>query len=301
MNIISALKKFSSFFTPVKNESGIAVFILLVLGLLLLGAGAGGGYILVNNMNKPERVKSTVQPTQTAFENYKNAISDIIEYFEDEDDTGSDSDSIERALQKSKGYVATAETALVALKDSNAKLSTDAKTYKEEVEKYITTAQPVYDKAKHENQVGTEMIPLIKEMEKMNTDLSGVANYMTSDPDKYITTVNEYIKKQEEVLTKFKAIKTEGDTKEEIDAAIKLFEAANVFLKDVVKAVENRDNEALVAAQRNLSQKSEDLQKETNRLKDERKEKLKQTKRELESIEKKINDEFQSLKTEYKF
>src|SRR5687768_17476379 len=85
--------------TTLKNESGIAMLILLVVGLLLLGAGAGGGYILVNNMNKPERIKSTVQPTQTAFENYKNAITDIVEYLEEEDSTESDSESIERSIQ----------------------------------------------------------------------------------------------------------------------------------------------------------------------------------------------------------
>ena len=283
-----------------KNEAGFGVIILLLAGLLLLGVGAGGGYLVLNTVNKPERIKSSVQPTQTAFESYNSSISDIIEYLEEED-SNSDSESIERSIQKSKGYVSTAETALTSLKDANMKLGSDTKIYKEEIEKYVTTAQPIFEKAKHENTVGEQMVPLIKEMEKMNSDLSGVANYMYSDPDKYISLVNEYIKKQEEILTKFKAIKTEGETKEEIDNAIKLFEAASNFLKDVVKAVENRDNEAMVQAQKAVSQKSEDLQKQTNRLKDTRKEKLKQTKKELESIEKKINDEYQSLKNEYKF
>ena len=290
----------SAFLSVFKNSRGSLPIIIPII-LVVLVAAVGGGYLLMNSVNKPSQIKAQVQPINSTLDNYiqsVNAISDDLKATS----TSSDADALQRALEKAKGLLKTANDDLSTLNPQVNNLNfTETAQYRKDLDQYISESKKLIQIEQDNVEPAEQLIPVVRSYQKDATDLAGVANYMYSNPDKYVQQVNDFTTKDDQYIKTIEGIKVTGQAKESVDVLLKQMKAENTFIKSMAQAVKNRDSNAIVAAQKQYAQDAQSLQQENSRVDDSHKEVINTTSQNLQTLASKLKTDYTELQVKYKF
>lgn len=279
---------------PRLNQKGLGLPLILSAVLLLL-IGVGGGYYLMNVVNKPAQIKQAVEPTQEPFNNYARSIEDLAADFDDSG-SGSDADSLERSVQKTKGLLTTAEDNRKILEPLVDKINfSETSALKSELQEYLDKSKKLIDIQAENVRVGEKIIAPIRKYQDLSVELAGVANYMFSDPTRYTQTVSEFIAEDEKLIQEMEAIDAKDGPKEVVDILVKKMKSEKVFLEEIVEAVRTRDSAAIASAEKVYTQEAVEIEKELNRITDKQKEEVKNLSRDLEDLADKVKASFSNM------
>lgn len=281
------------------NEQGLAPLLLPIIIVVLIASI--GGYFFMNTVNKPARIKGAVEPVQTTFTNYAQSVRAVADDLQDSSG-GSDADSIERAFEKAKGYLKSAEDNFATLSPLVAKVNfSETSEYRKDLDAYLDKGSKLTQIEKDGVDVGDKLVNIIRDYQKEATDLGGVANYMYSDPEKYSQLVGDFVKKEDSLIKDAEAISAKGDAKETIDNLVKKMQIEKQLLQNMIDAVSNRDSNAIITAQKKYSQDAQDWETDNNRTEDRHKETVKTLARDLDSLKDKLTSDYSDLRSRYKF
>lgn len=286
--------------SPIFNNQRGGFLIIISITILLILAGLVIAYFALNTVNKKAQIKTEIDNINVAFDAYSQSVKELGEEMLDEG-TGSDVDSLERSLQKGKTALKSVEDNLSILSPMVDKLSSpETAEYKANLKSYIDKSTQLSVLSKDDLGLFEKLMPHLREMTRIGVDLSGIANYMYSDPDKYVKEVTAAIDQQEKVLTEIGKIQTNGDAKESLDNLIKVTRYSIDYVRELSLVVGKRDQDGIAALEKKDAKVQEELDKESNRIRDSQKEKRKELIRELESLKDKIKNQYSELKATYK-
>lgn len=263
--------------------------IIIALAILLVG---GVGYLAANFLNTPIKVKEKVNTVYPVFKDLDKKLGELVDEMNKETDD-SDSDSLERSTKKTEGIVKDAEEKVKSLEELRNTLNIGPlKVFNVALDEYIIQAKELIALGKENVKLGQVWVEPMKDYEKLTIELSGVSNYLYSDPDKYITKLNEGIAEEKEIMKTVQNLEFQKEVKDLNEAMAKNLSIEIVFLEDMVKAVEERDNNKIALAQKVYAEDLQNNLKEVNRLT----EKLEDLTKELTD---KLNESFDKAETEY--
>jgi hypothetical protein len=267
--------------------------------VILLGVG---GYFLMDMLNTPAKVKGKAEVVQPAFTDYSKAMTKISDYMLDDTSSSSDSDSIERSVEKGKNLVKeagrTKKTLSGLLSDVN---MSQTKDYKTAIESYIKTAEMVEKEADANVTLGEAYIEPLRKLEDMSVELSGASTYMYSDPEKYNQILTSAIKDVDAITKQLESAKATGDLQESHTLFVKTMKAQSTFLSAILDAVKSRETNAIATATQAYAEEAQALQKDISRVSDKMKDTNEEQADALEELQEKVETEYQDLKREYKF
>lgn len=283
-----------------KFQKGFAPLLLLIMIAAVSAAGVGG-YFLFNNLNQPAKIKESSNIIHPLFQDLKRSIGDIAEHL-DETPSGSDADSAERYSQKGKSLIQTGSDNLDRLKIQVNKLDiSGTEEYKKKLTSYITLSEQLILYEKDNVKIGMDYISPLRDYEELSQDVSGVSNYLYSDPARYVKEVGAAIEKEDAIIKRLEALNEDGLFLDYHKSFIQILKTEKDLLSKSRTAVNNRDNTALNDAIKQYSQTSQEDKKKLSRIQDQTKETYKGTISELESLADKIEQQYNELKSQYKF
>lgn len=280
--------------TKFKPKGFAPLFLLIVIAL-----AAGVTFFLTQIVGKPARIKEKLEVAQPLFRDLDKSVKKVIDHLKEVPD--SDADSTERYLQKGNSALKSAEDNVDTFKPIAGKLTfTELKAYKAQVDKYLSKTDESLKLEKDEMALLAGYISPLKDYEKMTVDLSGVSNYLYSDPARYVKEVGKAIDRESEIYSTLSALKPEGHTQKNHEAFLKVIKNEMDFLKQIKTAVENRNSSSVTAALKNYSENQQSSSREMNRLKDELNETIKDLSNDIDSLSEDIEREYSDLKSKFK-
>ena len=282
----------------VKKNNPLIYLIFGIITTILLGVGA---YFVVQLINTPALIKEKVLTTYPVFEAYKKTLGKVTDYMKS-DSSGSDSDSIQRNIEKGNSLIK-----LVSLNSENL-TSLVVKMDSPQLTEYKKGLNDYTDKAKHlsslieeEVKMGGDYIDSIKKYEKLATNITGVSTYMLSEPQRYVTEVNKIIEDENSIVKNLEKFSYKNNHQKLHEAFLKNYKNEVEFLKNMIAAVENRKDNELITAQKQLVENQQENSKEFNRINDNMHNEVDNINNDLDSIESKIIQEYNRLKAKYNF
>lgn len=280
-----------------KDQKGLTPIITLILILVAVA----GSFLVFNSLNKPAQIKERSNIIQPLFQDLKHSVEAVGDHLKDTP-TGTDVDSSERYTKKGKGLNQTAGDNLDKIKSQIEKLNfSETSEYKKKLDEYIKKSAELIQYEKDDIKLGEDYLDPERDYEDLTKSISGVSNYMYSDPARYVKEVGAAVEKEDQIIKDFKKLNEDGLHKKTHEAFIKKLEAERELLDGAKAAVESRDNSALTKAIKKYSTDSQDIAKEANRYSDESKEKYNNVISDLKSLADKIENDYNQLKDKFKF
>ncbi len=281
------------------GEAGFTPIIIIVVLLLVLAAGVGV-YFFTNNLNKPARIKEKTEVTQPIFKDYSRSVDKVVEHLQEEAD--GDPESLERYNSKGQGLIKSAEENLKSLKPLVEKIDiAEQSKYKKSLENYITKAEEITQIDKDQIALYEGYINPLKDYEQLTVDISGVSNYLYSDPARYVKEVNAGIVKEDKIIKQLEAVEARGEWKAYHEEFLKTVKTEKTLLQAMVKAVEDRDSDAIAAALKEYTENSQNNSRDLKRVTDKTNDKIEDLANEVEVAAEEVEKEYDNLKSSYKF
>lgn len=291
-------------YQPLREEphSNIGFILTAILIVIILGALIGGGAYFVNKtFNTPKQVKERVELIQPILEDYTKSVKDLGDYLKN-DSNSTDTDSMERDVQKGRNLLKTADDNLKTLSPLLEKLDIEeVQKYKSSINDYLPKAKAIVDISREAVDLSSSYIGPLREMETASLSSTGISNYMYSDPDKYVSLVDDLINKMSDITKKLEDIPAGSSVKEYHNSTVRVYKEQVSLLKQVRDAVAKRSLSAITQAQNAYAESSKNLEKETNRISDQLNEKIDESTKETESLREKITSEYNRLRGTYNF
>lgn len=273
--------------------------IMILIAAVLIGAVAFGGYYYATNLNKPARIKEKTQSSETIYNDYHRAIKKVADQLQEESDN-SDTDSMERYLEKGNGLVKTAKENEKNLKPLVEKMNIgEMSALKKKLEEYLQKSAELIRLEEDDLTLLDEYIEPLRDYEDLTLALSGVSNYIYSDPARYIKEVTEAIAKEEKIIQEFESFSPGPDHQDINNAFIKNLKSEVALLEQASAAVRDRNDNGLTVAIKKYSEAQQENSKELNRLQDEFKEKVNNLVDEIDDLNEDIEKEYDNLKSQF--
>jgi hypothetical protein len=284
-----------------KQTSGRKPWKFVVL-FLAIAAIAGGGFLAANFINTPKKVKEKAELVQSAYLSYEQVVDKVIEDMKDESGA-SDSESVRRSVEKSRGLLKEVREKRSSLGNLvNTPAPKQMEPYINKINEYITKSDQVIKLEQENVKLGDVWVDILKKYEEINVSLAGVSNYLYSDPAKYVEGLGKAIKDEKEMIDSLKSVKSVDPTVDKLNRALlATFETEEKFLEEMKQAVEKRSVFQITAAQKKYASDSQTASKELNRATDAVKNKVDDLKDELGKINKEVENEYQGLRSRYRF
>lgn len=284
--------------TTIKKKNPIVA----LFGILVVLALAVGGYFAFNMITTPTQVKQQVGMTHTVFKDYRNSMNKLIEDFLSDSSDQSTPESVERALQKTKDIVKTAQKERETLTGHVEDISVSAgNEYKTQVQKYLDDSGELIAMDEKGIELFSQYIAPLKKYTEVTVAAAGISQYMYSEPSKYISELEKLIKEEESLIETFKGMNAVAPYVEIHNGYVKSMEAELSFLQDMKKAVTNRDTKSLTTATQTYAQKAQDNSKMYEKAQDDLETSVENIQDDLKSISDKIDEEYSSLQRKYSF
>ncbi len=269
----------------------------LAVALIVL---AGGGYMLLNSANSGAKIEEQATTTQPLFLAYARTMEKLSEHIVET--SGSDSDSLERYSLEGKLLLEEAEAQKVALEEQLALISaSDLSEYKSSIEQYIEKADVLF-KVEGENvAVGEYYVEPIRNYEKIQVTASGAGNYMYSDPDKYVSIINNVIADEKAVIAELKQMGSLEVLNELHALMITSMEAEVAFLGQLSRAVANRNADSISLSLQGFVQGSQDRAKEMGLIQDTLDKMVEDTNDELDVLKESVETEYNTVRAAHAF
>jgi hypothetical protein len=273
-----------------------------VVLFLAIAAIAGGGFLAANFINTPKKVKEKAELVQSAYLSYEQVVDKVIEDMKDESGA-SDSESVRRSVEKSRGLLKEVREKRSSLGNLvNTPAPKQMEPYINKINEYITKSDQVIKLEQENVKLGDVWVDILKKYEEINVSLAGVSNYLYSDPTKYVEGLGKAIKDEKEMIDSLKSVKSVDPTVDKLNRALlATFETEEKFLEEMKQAVEKRSVFQITAAQKKYASDSQTASKELNRATDAVKNKVDDLKDELGKINKEVENEYQGLRSRYRF
>ncbi len=287
-----------------RPKQGIKLNNKIIAGLviLLIAVLAGGAIFAVNAFVVPTKIKEKVELTQPIFEEYSKVVGEIGDDLKEENPTASDSESIERAKQKSDGLLKSESEIAARLSPAVEKLNLkQLAQYRSNIESYQSKAKELVVLERDSVSFAAAYVDSIREYEKLVVDISGTNNYILSDPDKYVAGMNEVVTKYKSILENLKKGQLQGEMENLSQAVIRRMEEELSFIEKIKSGVEARDAASITEAEQKWTQSEQDSTKNINRIADRLKEVVRGAVGEINSLKSKVDGEYGQLRSRYKF
>lgn len=283
------------------KKAGLGKWIVYVVVAVAVVFAGVGGYFLFNALNKPAVIREKSSLIQPLFLDFKHSIEEMADHL-NESPSGSDTDSSERYVQKGSSLVKTASDNQDKLIAQIGKLDLpDTEAYKKSLTDYISKSQELIKYEKDDIKISQDYDSPRRDYEQLTSDLAGVSNYLYSDPARYVKEVGSAIEREDEIIKAFESMNEEGLFKKSHEVFIKILKSERNYLQNVKDAVSNRDDSALAEAAKKYGEDSVNNAKESSRVSDESKEKYKTVISDLKSLANKVDQAYNSLKSQFKF
>ena len=273
----------------------------LLFFFLILASGGGAAFFLINFLSTPKRVKEKVLLIQPAYEEYVQSVDKIAEDLKEE--VEGDSESIRRAVEKGKGLLKEAESkkrALSSLLDSSNPKQLDF--YLAKIRQYITKSEELIKLERESVRMGDAWIDPVKRYEDLTVRVSGISNYLYTDPNRYLEELDKIIQEEKEIIKVLKSFTSPNSNVNRMNQAlVKSIEDEVRFLEEMRQAVEERSVAKISAAQQRYASNTQTSSKEIRRLLDVIKEEVNSIEEELKRLDSQVRDEYQGLRTRYRF
>jgi hypothetical protein len=273
---------------------------LIIIAVVAVVAVLGvGGFFAFNMVNTPAKVKEKAGLVHPIFVQHKETVDKIIDHLKE--DTGSDSDSLERAALKSKDLAAQAEKEKTNLDELVKTMNIgELAPYKKLLDDYLALSVKLTAYEKDSGNLMDSYVRPIKDYETLTVKLRGASSYMYSDPDKYLSLLSEGITEEEAVLAKFKKIDSTYFAKYN-DQFIKTIENEIDYLKTVKMAVENRRLSELATATQKYASNSQENRMALRRVIEQINDEVKSLASKATSTADQVGNEYNRLRTKYNF
>jgi hypothetical protein len=291
--------------TPIQNQGATIKKkspLIALLGVVAVLAVAVGGYFAFNMITTPTQVKQQVGMTHTVYKDYRNSMNKLIEDFLSDGSDQSTPESVERALQKTKDIVKTAQKERETLSGHVDDITVAAGSeYKTQVKKYLDDSGELITIDEKGIELFSQYITPLKKYTEVTVAAAGISQYMYSEPSKYVSELEKLIKEEESLIQTFKGMNAVAPYTEIHNGYVKSMEAELSFLQDMKKAVVNRDTKSLTTATQTYAQKAQDNSKMYEKAQDDLDTSVENIQDDLKSISDKIDEEYSSLQRKYSF
>lgn len=280
-----------------QKKGGLLLPIIIVIVLLVLGIG---GFIAYGAVTKPIIVKEKAQTAKPLLDDYDKTIDKLIKLFEE--DTAFETDTYERAAEKGEGLIKTADTQRAEIEKKIKEMSIpELSNYKNYLSTYLKTSDEILNLNKDYVKFLRGYVQPLKDYEEETLAMSGASNYMYSDTQKYVSVINEAIKKEEAIIKNLEGLVFSNDLQKAHETLTKTFRIETDLLIALVKAVETRDTNKITEAQQKYTADLQQILKDFSRFNDKIKDSMETNKDRLESIKSEIDQEYNTLKSKFTF
>ncbi len=279
------------------KKNTVTILLAVIAGLVFLAIA----YFIVGKINTPAKVKEKAVVTQTAFIEYQKGINKIANHLKD-DSGGSDSDSLEREIQKGKDLIETAKSTNKTLKVQVENINlNELQNYKDKLEEYLAKSDQLILLEVETLEWAEQVIDPIKTYEDASVEVSGASNYMYSDPSKYTEILEEFVTKDRKLIKELENIKIGASLKDVHKPFIAHMKSELKLIEELSKAVENRSTSAIADAQKVYAQEAQKNDQDLNREQDKLDEIIEDLSDEVEDLGKEIESEYTRLQAKYGF
>lgn len=251
---------------------------------------------------KPTQIKEKLQVFHPVFEDYHSEIKKISDHLKEDDSSNSDTETIEREIEKAKNMITSAEKMDKVLSPQLAALNfSETETYKKKVSEYQTNAKRIVEYEKESVAVAEAMLDPLKKYEKASLELSGISNYMYSQPEKYLESIDAFIKTDKDVISQMSSYKPKGQMAKVYELIIEKMQIELDYITQMREAVDNRSSKDMTDASKTYSQKKQEVTRELNRADDKYNESMKDVISDSENLYNNVKDIYSGLRGKYGF
>lgn len=269
-----------------------------ILGVLALIVGAMSYYILF--FESPAKIGSSAEEVNGEFIKYSRTVKRLSQHLEEE--PGSSADELERYAAEGEDLMREARDVRTDLDKTlrDTKVS-KLKNYLLNINDYTKKADEL-SKFEEENiKMGKALVKPLKMYEDLTIELSGASNYMISDPKRYTQSVTSGVTKLKEIIRLFQQVEAGEPFDEYYSYTVSGLNIEVKYLESLVKAVEDRDADALAASSQVYAQEMQKNGSDGSRASDKVDREIKELGRKLEELKEDVAAEYSNLKSEYKF
>ena len=264
----------------------------------VLGIGA---YLAAGFFSTPAKVKDKYETIQPVFEDYAKAIGKITEDLKVESNFF-DSAAFERALVKSENLIAEAENAGKTLENLLSKSTlAPLADYQKNILEYINQSKNIIKLERDIVDWGSAVSSPFRDYEELLVDVSGLSNYMVSDPDKYLEELKKATEKERQIVEKLNQVAADSEIGEMNMALAQQMQAEVNFFEELSAAVAKRSTKLIAEAQKNFTVESQAAGKEISRISDKLDEKVSKVTDELTTLNSQVAEAGANLRREYRF
>lgn len=212
---------------------GLLVILMMILIL------SGGGYYGYAFVIQPMRVKEVILVSQPVFEDLHRSGEKILSHLEKE--PLDEADSLER-------YAAEGEELLITAKSNQEKLneyvvgmkSGMAATYRARLINFSEKVREIIQLEEDNVAFSRAYAEMLLDYEGLTLQVNGISDFIVSDPDRYVASVNKLITDEEKLIEKMKGVQIgkDRDMVEMHKLLIGMLENEVEFLKGMKKGVE---------------------------------------------------------------
>jgi hypothetical protein len=272
-------------------------FILPFTILIILGIIA---FIVVDKFNAPVKVREKASIMQPIFYDLNAVNKKIAEQLKSE--ISPDADTFQREEQKGKDYLVTAANDINKLTVNMNSISMgEFDSYKKNLRKYLESSGDLMTMQEESIKILSEYQSPIRKYQQLEINISGASTYLFSDPQQYVNILNEAIASEEDIINQLKDMKFSEDWSSQHNWFIKTMTNEKDYLMSMKNAVDQKDSGKIAVAEKEYTQKGQDLAKEGLRLDDEFNAKVDKLSDELNSLSEMIKEDYGQLRTKYSF
>ncbi|MCX7880992.1 MAG: hypothetical protein N2482_00550 [Patescibacteria group bacterium] len=281
-----------------RKKGGLALLIFILI-IILIG---GGLFLFYKFYLTPIQIKEKISYLKEVFSDYTETVEKIIDYMNDDSASDISSESIKISYEKGKTLIKEYQEIDEKLKKKVEEVNfNETRFYINNIKDYLKKTDELYKLTKSSVEWGEAFYPLYKKYEESSVALGGVSNYLYYDPDKYISSLNEFLKKDEEVINGVKKIKVSFDLEEINKLMAEKLEIEFNLISELKEAVEKREISKIAEAQKKYSEEELGIAKKIGAEMEKIDDKIKDISRQIKSLNDKINDEYNQLRNKYRF
>lgn len=275
---------------------------MALMGIIVVIIVAAGGYLLFNLITTPAQVKQQVSMTHTVFKDYRTSTNKLIDDFLDDSSDQSSPEAMERAIQKSKDILRSAEKERETLLERVGELSVAAGSeYKSKVQEYLDGSAQLLTDQKTGVELFTKYVDPLKKYSEVSVQAAGISQYMYSDPAKYITELDKLVTEEQNILDTFKGITASAPYREIHEGFILNLQAELALLQDMKSAVTKRDVNSVAKATQSYAQKIQDNSKAMEKAQDDVETTVENARDDLKDISDRVDELYSNLQRKYSF
>lgn len=274
-------------------------WLILFLIIALIG---GAIFLLFQFYFIPLQVKEKAIYLKELFSNYTKTVDKIVDYMNEDSSSDFTSDSIKRSYEKGKllikEYKETGDKLKKEAEKANLK---EMSLFVGEMKDYIKKAEELYKLTEDLVYWSEAFYPIYKDYEESALEMQGASNYLYSDPDKYTSILEEFLKRDKKIIEDVKKLNAGSDFKEVNELMAEKLQAEYDLFEKIVEAVKSRTVSKIGEAEKDYSKETLEVTRKLGAEMEKINDKIKEISRDIKSIKEKVDEEYNQLRNKHRF